>query len=97
MVSGEDDFNRARCRMVRPVLPSLIMKANLLQEHLAQANRHIVEAKRHIAHQRKFIEELAHDGEETELAEDLLETLEETLAAFERHRQVILEVLYMPL
>jgi uncharacterized protein (DUF342 family) len=73
------------------------MKANLLQVHLVQVNRHIVETKRHIAHQRKFIEELAQDGQETELAEDLLKALEETLAAFERHRRVILEVLYMPL
>lgn len=73
------------------------MKANLLQEHLAQANRHIVETKSHIAHQRKFIAELAHDGQETELAEDLLKTLEETLAAFERHRRIILEVLLVPL
>jgi hypothetical protein len=73
------------------------MEAGLLQLHLAQANRHIVEAKRHIAYQRKFIEELARDGHETDVAEDLLKRLEEMLVAFEHHRRIVLEGLYMPL
>ena len=73
------------------------MDAGLLQLHLAQVNRHIVDVKRHIASQRKFIEDLAHDGHETDVAEDLLKRLEDMLAAFEHHRRIVLEGLYMPL
>jgi hypothetical protein len=73
------------------------MDAGQLQLHLAQANRRIVEIKNQIARQRKLIADLAHEGRETDIAEDLLKRLEEMLAAFEHHRRIILEGLYKPL
>jgi hypothetical protein len=73
------------------------MEAGLLQLHLVQVNRHIVDVKRHIDYQRKFIQDLAREGHETDVAEDLLKRLEDMLAEFEHHRRIVLEGLYMPL
>jgi hypothetical protein len=67
---------------------------SLEREHLAQADRHIAEAKNHIAHQKEFIERLKQDGHETDLV--WLDILEDTLATFERHREIILKRLKEP-
>lgn len=66
------------------------------REHLAQADRHIAEAKKHIARQWEVIQQLTRDGHETDLAEKMLHILQDTLAAFERHRQLILKQLNEP-
>jgi hypothetical protein len=63
------------------------------RRHLAQANRHIAEVKLHIARQRKAIEKLKAGNHSTEIAESMLIALEESLRAFERHRQLILALL----
>ena len=60
-------------------------------DHLALADRHIAECRAHIARQREIIEELRRDGHETDLAETLLDVLETSLRAFERHRDLILD------
>ena len=57
------------------------MDAGQLQLHLAQANRRIVEIKNQIVSQRKLIADLAHEGRETNIAEDFLKRLKESLAA----------------
>jgi hypothetical protein len=74
------------------------MDDNLLleREHLAQADRHIAEAKNRIARQKEAIERLKQDGHETDLAEKWLDILEDTLATFERHREIILKRLKEP-
>jgi FixJ family two-component response regulator len=61
------------------------------REHLVQADRHIAECKQYIARQREIIQRMAQDGHSTELAESLLDALEVSLRAFERHRQLILD------
>ena len=60
-------------------------------EHLAQVDRHIAECKADIARQREIIQHAVEQGQPADLAEGMLRALEESLRAFERHRQVILE------
>ena len=60
-------------------------------EHLAQVDRHIAECKADIARQREIIQDAVEQGQPADLAEGMLRALEESLCAFERHRQVILE------
>ena len=59
--------------------------------HLVQADRHIQEAKAHIARQLELIKKLRKDGHDTDLAESMLDALETTLRALERHRDLILD------
>ena len=54
--------------------------------HLAEADRHIAEAKERIAQQERRARS---PGAETESAQ-ILRTMQETLAAFEEHRALIL-------
>ena len=61
------------------------------REHLAQVDRHIAECKAHIVRQREIIQSAVEQGQPAELAEGMLRAMEESLRAFERHRQVILE------
>jgi hypothetical protein len=61
------------------------------QEHLAQAYRHIAELKSHILRQRVMLKYVLDTGQPAELAESMLHALEESLRAFEKHRQRILE------
>jgi hypothetical protein len=61
------------------------------REHLAKADRHIAEAKAHMPRQRELLKQLVLGNHEIELAEGLLQALENMLAAFEYHRAIILE------
>jgi multidrug resistance efflux pump len=63
-------------------------------EHLAQADRHIAQAERHIAQQKKLIEKLERDGSrDIDVAVSMLRALENSLRAFERHRELIVKPL----
>jgi hypothetical protein len=59
------------------------------RRHLAQADRHIAQCQGHIARQRQLIRQLAGRGQSTVWAQDMLEALQASLQAFERHRALI--------
>jgi hypothetical protein len=61
------------------------------QEDLAQADRCVAAAKKQIGRQREIIEGLAQAGHDTNLAESLLGAMEQSLRAFEQHREVVLK------
>jgi hypothetical protein len=61
------------------------------REHLAEADRHIAECKAHIAHQREVIERAIRAGRPSDVAESVLDALEESLRAFDGHRRLILD------
>jgi len=61
------------------------------QEHLAQAYSHIAELKCHILRQRVMLKYVLDTRQPAELTESMLHALEESLRAFEKHRQLILE------
>jgi hypothetical protein len=58
--------------------------------HLAQANRHIGELAVQVARQRVIVKHALDTGQRSEMAESLLDALEESLRAFERHRIFLL-------
>ena len=60
------------------------------QKHLAQANRHIAELVVQIAHQRVIIKDALATGQRSAMAESLLDALEGSLRAFEKHRIFLL-------
>ena len=66
------------------------------QEHLAQAYRHIADLKGHILRQRVMLKHVLDTGQPAELAGSMLHALEESLRAFEKHRQLIFERLRRP-
>jgi hypothetical protein len=79
-------------RGIRTVLPSPpVADREREREHLAATDRHIAQVRASIARQRELIQQLTWDGHETELAEEMLQALEHTLAAFESHRAIILD------
>jgi exonuclease VII small subunit len=59
--------------------------------HLAEADRHIAECKAHIANQRAAIERAIRADHPTDVAESVLDSLEESLHAFERTRRLIID------
>jgi hypothetical protein len=61
------------------------------QKHLAQANGHIGELKVQIVRQRVIVK--YDTGQPSEMAESMLNALEESLVAFEKHRELILDQL----
>jgi hypothetical protein len=61
-----------------------------LQEELAQADRHIAEGEARLARQADLIARMVADGRDTALPEELLDTMERTLAAMRAHRELIL-------
>lgn len=63
------------------------------QEHLRKAEADIAEANDRIARQRALLAHLESDGHDTVMAKDLLQTMCQTLAAMEQHRQLILREL----
>jgi hypothetical protein len=63
------------------------------QEHLDQAYRHIAELKAHIVRQRVLLKDALDTGQPSELAESMLRALEESLGAFEKHRELVLDQL----
>jgi hypothetical protein len=58
------------------------------ESNLEQAARHVKEAKRIIASQRALIAKLGDGGHDTQLAKDLLDQFERTLAIFEADLEV---------
>jgi hypothetical protein len=56
---------------------------------LELADQHITRAERHIAYQRRLIARLTSDGHHTGGAQHMLRALEQSRAAFERHRRLI--------
>jgi hypothetical protein len=67
------------------------MHDNYKQDYLAQAERHIAFAEDRIARQKRIIDELAQEGQETDCAVSMLHALEACLRAFEQHREMIFE------
>jgi hypothetical protein len=61
------------------------------REQLALVDRHIAETMRHIALQKETITQPDRDDHATDLAETMLDALEQSLRAVERHRALILE------
>ena len=64
--------------------------------HLAQADRHIVDLKAHIVRQRVILKHALDTAQPSDLAESLLQALEESLSIFEKHRKLILEQMRRP-
>jgi len=60
---------------------------------LEKADRDIQEGEARIAHQMALIEELRRDGHDTDEAEKLLWTLQQSLDAWKAHRETILGML----
>jgi uncharacterized protein YpiB (UPF0302 family) len=63
------------------------------QKHLAEANRHIAELTVQIVRQRVIVKYALDTGQQSEMAESLLHALEESLGAFEKHRELVLDQL----
>src|SRR5262245_8361340 len=57
--------------------------------HLARADQRIAECEEQIERQHRLIERLLERGQETAWAKDMLEALQASLRAFEKHRQQI--------
>ena len=64
-----------------------------VQKHLAQANGHIAELKVQIVRQRVIVKYTLDTGQPSEMAESMLRALEESLSAFEKHRELVLDPL----
>jgi hypothetical protein len=69
------------------------MGAVIHHEHLAQADRLIADCMNRIARQRELIRTDHEQGLPTDLAESMLRALEESLRAFEKHRQFVVDKL----
>jgi hypothetical protein len=67
------------------------------QRHLAQANGHIAELKVQIVRQRAIVKYALDTGQQSEMAESMLLALEESLGAFEKHRELVLDQFKRPL
>jgi len=65
------------------------MDLQLIQAHLADAERHIALSNRHIARQIEIINELKRDGPSTDLALDLLAAYRALHASHLSHRDFI--------
>jgi hypothetical protein len=61
------------------------------QEDLAQADRCITAAKKQVRRQKETVEGLANAGRDTHLATSLLGAMEQSLRAFEQHREMVLK------
>jgi hemerythrin len=57
------------------------MDRAMVERHLAQAERHVVEGSRHVVRQRQIVAELADDGDDLKLAQELLARFEELLVS----------------
>jgi F0F1-type ATP synthase membrane subunit b/b' len=67
------------------------MDNDLERQQLAHADRNIVQARAHVVRQRQIVLDLLLADQPREEAASLLERLEESLRAFERQRQLILD------
>jgi hypothetical protein len=59
-------------------------------EHLVQADRHIAAGEKHVTDQRRRIEAMTAKSRDTAEAERLLQTFEDIVEGWRRHRGVIL-------
>ena len=66
-----------------------MMNKGMEHEHLAQAHRHIARAEDMVREQRSLIERMAEHGHDTELAQELLHTMQATLQQMYEHREMI--------
>jgi len=66
---------------------------NRVQEHLAQANGHLAQLTVQIVRQRIIVEYAVDTNQPSEMAESLLHALEQSLRAFEKHRDLVLDQL----
>ena len=66
---------------------------NRVQEHLAQANGHLAQLTVQIVRQRVIVKYALDTGQRSEMAESMLHALEESLGAFEKHRELVLDQL----
>ena len=60
------------------------------RKHLVQADRHITEVKKHILRQRVLVQKAIKTGQPSVEAQSMLEVLQASLRAVEKHRQLIL-------
>ena len=65
---------------------------NHAQKYLAQANRQIAELTVQIVRQRVIVKNALDTGQPSELSESLLHALEESLGAFKKHRELVLDL-----
>jgi hypothetical protein len=63
------------------------------RKHLVQADRHITEVKKHILRQRVLVQKTIKTGQPSIEAQSMLEVLQASLRALEKHRQLILAAL----
>ncbi|KLK90490.1 hypothetical protein AA309_25430 [Microvirga vignae] len=63
------------------------------RDDLIQADRHLAQGERRIADQIALIQWMTMKGYNTAVATDLLRLLEQTLALWQEHRQLILETI----
>ena len=63
------------------------------QQYLAQANGHIAELKVQIVRQRVIVKYALDTGQASEMVESLLHALKESLGAFEKHGELVLDQL----
>jgi hypothetical protein len=67
------------------------MHETFKEDYLAQAERHLAFVQERVARQKKIIDELVQEGQETDCAVSMLHALETCLHAFEHHREMIFE------
>jgi hypothetical protein len=77
-------------QVVKVKLTAGVRNMNHAQKYLAQANRHIAELAVQSAHQRAIVKHAFNTGQRSEMAESLLDALEESLRIFEKHRIFLL-------
>ena len=60
-------------------------------KQVAQAERHLAIVQERVARQKKIVDQLVQEGQETDCAVSMLHALETCLHAFEQHREMIFE------
>jgi hypothetical protein len=100
VTSRAEEYQRyaRQCLQIAPTFQDEERRAILLGQaqawlhlaHLAQANRHIAELTVEIVRQREIVKHAIHTGQQSEIAESLLEALEGSLRLFEKHRIFLL-------
>ena len=63
------------------------------REHLAKAERDVAEGTGRVSRQADLVEQLRGSGHDVATATELLETLRQTLQAWEAHRDIILSTI----
>lgn len=63
------------------------------REDLILADRHIIAGEERITVQLALIQRMTQEGYDTTMARDLLRLLEETMASWQDHRQIILDTI----